>query len=147
MLVKANRLRPAWPSIPAEVCMTITDLGLKYAALDFLKLAAAGKVDEAFERHVASNFRHHNPDVRGDAASLKDAMQASATQNPDKRLDVQRALQDGNEVVVFSRVRQRADDRGAAAVHLFRFVDGMIVELWDVGQAVPEESVNENGMF
>jgi predicted SnoaL-like aldol condensation-catalyzing enzyme len=147
MLVKAKRLRTVRPPIPAEVRMTITDLGLKYAALDFLKLAAAGKVDEAFERHVASNFRHHNPGFRGDAAALKEAMQDSATQNPDKRLDVQRALQDGNEVMVFSHVRQRRDDRGAAAVHLFRFEKGMIAELWDVGQELPEESVNENGMF
>lgn len=127
--------------------MTTTDLALKYAALDFLKLSAAGNVDEAFERHVASNFRHHNPGVRGDAAALKEAMQASATQYPDKRVDVQRSLQDGNEVVVFSRVRQRPDDGGVAVVHLFRFEKGMIVELWDVGQAVPEDSVNENGMF
>jgi predicted SnoaL-like aldol condensation-catalyzing enzyme len=127
--------------------MTTTDLALKYHALDFLKLAAAGHVDEAFERHVASGFRHHNPEFRGDAASLKEAMQSSATQNPDKRLEVQRALQDGNEVVVFSHVRQSPDDRGAAAIHLFRFEDGLIAELWDVGQAVPEESVNEHGMF
>jgi predicted SnoaL-like aldol condensation-catalyzing enzyme len=130
-----------------EVRMTPTDLGLKYAALDFLKLAAAGDVDEAFERHVAANFRHHNPYFRGDAASLKEAMQANARQNPGKRLEVQRALQDGNEVAVYSRVRQDPDDRGAAVVHLFRFKDGMIVELWDVGQAIPEESVNEHGMF
>ncbi|QSX77958.1 nuclear transport factor 2 family protein [Agrilutibacter solisilvae] len=127
--------------------MTVTDLGLKYAALDFLKLAAAGDVDEAFERHVAANFRHHNPAFRGDAAALKQAMQANARDNPDKCLEVQRSLQDGNEVVVFSRVRQRPDDRGAAVIHLFRFEDGMITELWDVGQAVPEESVNEHGMF
>ena len=128
--------------------MTTTDLALKYHALDFLKLAAAGKVDEAFERHVVdANFRHHNPAFRGDAAALKEAMQANARENPDKCLEVQRALQDGNEVVVFSRVRQRPDDRGAAVVHLFRFENGMIAELWDVGQAVPEESVNENEMF
>jgi len=127
--------------------MTITDLALKYAALDFLKLAAAGDVDEAYERHVAPGFRHHNPAFRGDADSLKAGMQANARQNPDKRLEVQRALQDGNEVMVFSRVRQGPDDRGAAVVHLFRFEDGMIVELWDVAQAVPEKSDNENGMF
>ena len=127
--------------------MTITDLALKYAALDFLKLAAAGDVDEAYERHVAPGFRHHNPAFRGDADSLKAGMQTNARQNPDKRLEVQRALQDGNEVMVFSRVRQGPDDRGAAVVHLFRFEDGMIVELWDVAQAVPEKSDNENGMF
>jgi predicted SnoaL-like aldol condensation-catalyzing enzyme len=127
--------------------MTTTDLALKYHALDFLKLAAAGHVDEAFERHVAPNFRHHNPSVRGDAAALKEAMQASARENPDKCLEVQRAMQDGNEVAVFARVRQRPDDQGFGLIHLFRFEDGMIAELWEVAQAVPADSVNENGMF
>jgi predicted SnoaL-like aldol condensation-catalyzing enzyme len=36
---------------------------------------------------------------------------------------------------------------GGAVVHIFRFEGGLIVELWDVGQDVPEQSVSENGMF
>jgi predicted SnoaL-like aldol condensation-catalyzing enzyme len=120
---------------------------LKDAAIEFLTLAASGKVSEAYERHVGAGFRHHNPYFRGDAASLSDAMQANAARNPSKVLEVQRALQDGEEVAVFSHVRQHPGDRGAAVVHIFRFDKGRIVELWDVGQAVPESSVNENGMF
>ncbi len=38
-------------------------------------------------------------------------------------------------------------DRGVAAVHLFRFESGRIVELRDVGEAIPEVSVNTAGMF
>lgn len=125
----------------------MTDHTLKDAAVEFLTLAAAGKVSEAYERHVAAGFRHHNPYFRGDAASLKEAMRENATANPDKVLEVQRALQDGHEVAVFSRVRQRPGDAGAAVVHIFRFEGTRIVELWDVGQAVPESSLNENGMF
>jgi predicted SnoaL-like aldol condensation-catalyzing enzyme len=32
-------------------------------------------------------------------------------------------------------------------MHLFRFEGSRIAELWDVGQSVPEESVNDYGMF
>jgi predicted SnoaL-like aldol condensation-catalyzing enzyme len=120
---------------------------LKDAAIEFLTLVAKGRVSEAYERLVGTGFRHHNPYFRGDAASLKEAMQANATKNPNKVLEIQRALQDGNEVAVFSRVRQHPDDLGGAVVHIFRFESGRIVELWDVGQAVPENSINENGMF
>lgn len=74
-------------------------------------------------------------------------MEENAVQNPDKILEVQMALQDGDRVAVFSRIRQRPDDRGGAVVHLFRFEGDRVAELWDVGQAVPEERVNENGMF
>ena len=120
---------------------------LKEAAIEFLTLAASGKVSEAYARHVGFGFRHHNPNFRGDAASLKEAMQENAMKNPNKVLKVQRALQDGNEVTVLSHVLQRPGDRGAAVVHIFRFEGGRIVELWDVGQEIPESAINENGMF
>jgi predicted SnoaL-like aldol condensation-catalyzing enzyme len=120
---------------------------LRDAAIEFLTLAATGKAREAYERHVAPGFRHHNPYFRGDAESLMLAMEENAAQNPDKILEVQMALQDGDRVAVFSRVRQRPDDRGGAVVHLFRFEGDRIAELWDVGQAIPEDSVNENEMF
>jgi predicted SnoaL-like aldol condensation-catalyzing enzyme len=74
-------------------------------------------------------------------------MAENAVKNPNKKLDVQFALEDGDRVAVFSRIRQNASDRGGAAVHIFRFDGNRIAELWDIGQAVPAESVNENGMF
>lgn len=120
---------------------------LKKIAIDFMTLVAEGKVAEAYERHVGPGFRHHNPHFRGDARSLKEAMEANAAKNPDKILEIQRALQDGEHVAVFSRVRQHPGDRGGALVHIFRFEDKHIAELWDIGQAVPEKLVNENGMF
>ena len=125
----------------------MSNLSLKDTAIEFLTLAASGNVSEAYERHVGAEFRHHNPHFRGDAASLREAMQTNAAKNPNKVLEVQRALQDGDEVAVFSHVRQRPDDRGAAVVHIFRFEGSRIAELWDIGQEVPESSVNENGMF
>jgi len=42
---------------------------------------------------------------------------------------------------------QNARDRGAAVVHIFRFEDDRIVELWDLGQAIPQDSPNRHGMF
>jgi predicted SnoaL-like aldol condensation-catalyzing enzyme len=120
---------------------------LKDAAIEFLTLVATGKVREAYERHVGPGFRHHNPWFRGDAESLRLAMEENAAQNPDKSLEVQIALQEDERVAVFSRVRQRPGDLGGAVVHIFRFEGDRIAELWDVGQAVPENPVNENGMF
>lgn len=119
----------------------------KDAAIDFLTLAASGRVREAYDKHVGPAFRHHNPFFRGDAASLMEAMQENATKNPDKVLDVHAAIEEGDRVAVFSHVRQHPQDRGVAVVHLFRFENGRIVELWDVGQPVPEQRVNENGIF
>ena len=130
---------------PAESLMK--QQSLKDAAVEFMSLVASGKVQEAYDRHVGRDFRHHNPYFRGDAKSLQTAMAENAAKNPNKEFDVQFALEDGNRVVVFSRIRQNPGDRDGAVVHIFRFEGDRIVELWDVGQAVPEDSVNENGMF
>jgi predicted SnoaL-like aldol condensation-catalyzing enzyme len=120
---------------------------LKQTAIDFMTLVAEGKVSEAYERHVGPGFRHHNPHFRGDAKSLREAMEVNAVKNPDKVLEVQHALEDGEHVAVFSRVRQHPGDPGGALVHIFRFENERIAELWDIGQAVPEKLINENGMF
>lgn len=120
---------------------------LKAAAMDFLRKVAAGNVDEAYRLHVGPAFRHHNPYFRGDAGSLKAAMQENAKRNPHKIFEIQRALQEGDLVAVHSRVRQNAQDRGGAVVHLFRFRNDQIEELWDIGQAEPGAMLNEHGMF
>ena len=119
----------------------------KEAAIEFLTLVASGDVREAYQQYVGKGFRHHNPYFRGDAASLMEAMEQNAAKNPNKVFEVKRALQDGNHVAVLSRVRQTPGDRGGAVVHIFRFEGDRIAEFWDIGQAVPESDVNENGMF
>jgi len=60
---------------------------------------------------------------------------------------VKRVLAEGEFVIVHSHVKQRPGDRGGAVVHIFRFESGRIVELWDVGQPLPEDSPNQYGMF
>jgi predicted SnoaL-like aldol condensation-catalyzing enzyme len=119
----------------------------KDAAVSFLRLVASGSVREAYERHVDAHLRHHNPYFAGDAQTLMAAMEDDARQNPDKRLEVVLALEDGDLVAVHSHIQQKPGDRGAAVVHIFRFEGDRIAELWDVGQTVPAESENVNGMF
>jgi predicted SnoaL-like aldol condensation-catalyzing enzyme len=119
----------------------------KDAAIAFLKLAASGKVHDAYSKFVGSGFKRHNPFFEGSAKSLMAGMEENARQNPDKFLEVKRAIAEGEFVAVHSHVQQNPGDLGAAVVHIFRFENGHIVELWDVGQPVPEKSPNAHGMF
>jgi predicted SnoaL-like aldol condensation-catalyzing enzyme len=119
----------------------------KAAAIDFLQMASSGKVEEAYRSYVGADFRHHNPYYQGDAATLKAGMEENARQNPNKVLEVKRAIAEGDFVAVHSHVRQKPGDPGGAVVHIFRFEKERIVELWDVGQPVPEDSPNQYGMF
>jgi|UPI0004073E73 predicted SnoaL-like aldol condensation-catalyzing enzyme len=122
-------------------------LSKKEKAVSFLQLVASGEVREAYERHIGDGFSHHNPFFYGDAKSLMLAMEEDSSKNPDKTLEVKRAIEEGDLVVVHSYVKQNPEDLGVALVHIFRFQDGRIIELWDLGQPIPENIINENGIF
>nr|WP_314898107.1 nuclear transport factor 2 family protein [uncultured Flavobacterium sp.] len=119
----------------------------KEIAQDFLTLASKGKSREAFHLYIGQGFKHHNIYFKGDGATLMTAMEESAKKNPNKIFEVQRILEDEDLVAVHSRVRQTPNDLGAAVIHIFRFEADKIVELWDFGQGVPADTLNENGMF
>lgn len=115
-------------------------------AINFLNLAATGKLDEAYS-YVSPDFRHHNPYFKGDAESLKAGMAEAHKQFPNTRLEVQRVFQEGDTVAVHSRVRHSDDTPEIAVVHIFRFEGDRVAELWDVGMEAPKDSPNENGLF
>lgn len=120
---------------------------LKEKAVSFLQLVVSGEIRKAYQRYIAPDFIHHNPFFRGDADSLMLAMEENDTMNPHKVLVVKHVLGEGEIVAVHSHIKQSPDDLGAAVVHIFRFHNDLIVELWDVGQPIPENSPNENGAF
>ena len=122
------------------------DLQPRDKAITFLTLAASGRLDEAYG-HVSASFRHHNPYFKGDAESLKAGMGQAHAKFPNTTLVVQRVLEDGELVAVHSRVRHSADTPEIAVVHILRFEDERIAEMWDVGMEAPKDSPNENGMF
>lgn len=119
----------------------------KQAAVAFLESVIAGKIREGYAKFVAPQAIHHNIHFPGDRRSLLEAMEQSHVQFPDKRLAVKQVLEEGDRVMVFSHVTIREGELEMGIIHLFRFSQGQIVELWDVGQQVPEDSPNENGMF
>jgi len=119
----------------------------KEIAQQFLKLTASGASREAFDLYVSDQFIHHNAFFKGDRNTLMLAMEENATINPNKIFEIQRALEDGDLVAVHSRVQLAKGGTELAIMHIFKFVKGKIVELWDFGQAVPENMINENGMF
>ena len=121
--------------------------GNKNTAVNFLKMASSCNVREAYSKFVGVSFKHHNPYFEGSAEALEAGMQENADQNPDKSFEVKHAIVEGDLVAVHGEVHHKPGDLGAAVIHIFRFENGRIVELWDVGQAVPETSPNQYGMF
>lgn len=56
-------------------------------------------------------------------------------------------LGDGSLVAVHSNIVMKPGEPGVAVVHIFRFEEGRIVEMWDIGQAIPVDSPNRMGAF
>jgi predicted SnoaL-like aldol condensation-catalyzing enzyme len=119
----------------------------KYIAQEFLKLAANGHSHEAFRLYVGKGFKHHNAYFKGDADTLMLAMEESARTNPNKIFKIHHILEDENMVAVHSHLKQTPNELGFAVVHILKFESDKIIELWDLGQPVCAESINENGMF
>lgn len=120
----------------------------KDTAVTFLNMIMDGRIREAFSKFVGERFEHHNPYFDGSARALMQGMEANEQQNPEKTLKIKRVITEDEFVVIHSHLhRSPSDELGVAIVYIFRFEDGKIVELWDIGQPVPENLVNENGMF
>jgi predicted SnoaL-like aldol condensation-catalyzing enzyme len=120
----------------------------KQSATLFLKMASSGDVRVAYDRFVAPRFIHHNQYFKGDRESLMIAMEEASKTHPNKSIDIKHVYEDGDTVITHSLVkRQDPAASGIAVVHVFRFENDRIVELWDLGQEIAQDSPNENGPF
>ena len=112
----------------------------------FLNLSSSGRVREAYEKFIHSDFRHHNAWFKGDRESFLIAMEENARQFPDKTYEVLRALEDGDLVTVHGKVTLSPESQWSV-IHIFRFKNDKIFEAWEASQEVLKDSPNENGLF
>ena len=119
----------------------------KQAAVQFLQLVVVGSIDEAYEKYVDMQGKHHNPFFTAGFPELRKAMTENHVQFPNKQLTVKNVLGDGDLVAVHSHILLRPEEKGISAVHLFRFQENRIVEMWDCGQPIPADSPNKDGAF
>ena len=120
----------------------------KEIATSFLKQIIAGEISEAYKMYVHSDFRHHNPYFLGDAQSLAQGMEENEKLHPHKKLEIHHVIGDEDLVAVHSCLQFNVESPKIMVIHLFRIQDEkIIIELWDIAQVAPEESVNTNGLF
>jgi predicted SnoaL-like aldol condensation-catalyzing enzyme len=119
----------------------------KESALDFLQLVVAGSINEAYDNYVNMHGKHHNMYYSAEFTSLKQGMIENHAHFPNKRLMVKNVLGDGDLVAVHSNIVMKAGEPGITVVHIFRFEEGRIIEMWDIGQPIPSSSPNRLGAF
>ncbi len=120
---------------------------LKEVAVQFLQLAASGKIDEAYDRYVDMKGKHHNVYFAAGFPALKQAMGDAHKQSPNKSFTPKHVLCDGDLVAVYSRVIRESGGPDISVVHMFRIENGKIVEMWDCGMEIPTDCPNADGAF
>lgn len=120
-------------------------MSTKDIVVKFLQMVVAGKIDEAYEKFVDMNGKHHNIYFPAGFPSLKDAMKENHIQFPNKKFEIKNTIAEGNLVASHSSIN--IGENKIAVVHLFRFENEKIIEMWDVGQEIPKEIPNKDGAF
>ena len=102
---------------------------------------------EAATKNFGASYIQHNPMAPDGIEGFKPFFAAYIKQYPKSSVQIKRVLADGDFVVLHVHLRLKPEDRGAAAVEIFRLQDQKIVEHWDIIQPIPEKPANRNTMF
>ena len=120
----------------------------KEIVLDFLNTAITNREPlKAIDRYVGDVYIQHNPNFADGPDAIKAAFPIILESNPDMTIDIKKVIAEDDLVVLLIHTKMNKDDRGNAVMDIFRLDEGKIVEHWDVTQAIPEDSANENTMF
>lgn len=105
-----------------------------------------GKPEEAVKLYVGNRYTQHNPQAGDGPEAFIGFVNWYRGEFPQLSVEIKRTIAQDDLVVTHGLIKTSAEDRGTAAVDIFRVEDGKIVEHWDVLQPIPDESANDNSM-
>ena len=102
----------------------------------------------AIDDYLAAPYTQHNPYVPDGIDAFKGYF-VEGFKNDLKNWssEIKSIHSSGDLVYIHNLVKSNSEDKGSAAIDIFRFENGKIVEHWDVIQPMPESSANDHPMF
>ena len=102
---------------------------------------------KAIALYAGDDYIQHNPHVSDGKDGFIAYFEKMAAEYPGKRVEVKRAIADGQFVVLHCH-QIWPEGLEYAGMDIFRLDDaGKVVEHWDVLQVISTESKNDNGLF
>ncbi|MBI1452875.1 MULTISPECIES: ester cyclase [Acinetobacter] len=99
------------------------------------------------DQYIGAEYIQHNPHVPNGKAPFVNYFSQYFKDHPQAKSVIKRSAAEGDLVYLHVHSQENPQDRGVAIVDIFRVKEGKIVEHWDVQQAIPAESANQNSMF
>jgi predicted SnoaL-like aldol condensation-catalyzing enzyme len=106
-----------------------------------------GDVDGAIARYVGNTYIQHTAAAEDGVEGLRNYINFFLKTFPNAKGDIRRVIADGDIVAVHAHWTNLASKNGDVGVDFFRVQDGKLVEHWDVMQAIPDASKNENTVY
>jgi predicted SnoaL-like aldol condensation-catalyzing enzyme len=113
----------------------------------YQKALFEGDVDTAVALYGGKSYTQHTPFAADGFDGLRKYVAWIVEHYPNARGEIKRVFADGDFVLLHCHWTGFFGKNGDAIVDIFRLEDGRVVEHWDVIQAVPDSSLNENSMF
>lgn len=137
-------LLAAPPAFAADTQQTEAN---KQAVVEFYNKAINQKDFDGAKVYLGPKYTQHNPGAADGPDGLKAFIGFLKAKFPNYHSEFKRVLADGDFVIVHVHNVPNPGERGRAIMDIFRLENGKIVEHWDVAQAIPEKSANNNTMF
>ncbi len=116
----------------------------KSIVISFYNDVLFGRNSEAVDKYIGDEYIQHNPSIPDGKAALKDFINNVPSTTPG---EIVRVLADGDLVALHVKRFFPGDDKNRVIVDIFKVENSMIVEHWDVIQAIPEHSINGHTMY
>lgn len=110
-------------------------------------LEPSRRIDTLRNKCFAETYIQHSPHVPDGRDAVLSLFAKRYKNRPTITSYIKRTASQGDLVWIHQHVKRTPQDPGRAVINIFRMEDGKFVEHWNVGQAVPEQSKNNNTMF
>jgi len=116
-------------------------------AMEFYDLLLNQKDFAKGKELMGPYYTQHNPNAADGFEGIEKHINMLRETYPENHGEIKRVFSNGDLVALHVHSKRTPDSLGNAVVDMFRIENGKVVEHWDVVQAVPETSLNDNTMF